>query len=187
MFLFNSDMQCCLKCLRSAQVKALSVFSTDKWCLGKILQAVNSYKKRPKGSSDMQPWFPEQFTRILSLRKTNICRGKINGPALQSHWISSNDSVHNFILTTPSDLKPITMASGILVWIWNLSIITIVVSHNIVGRSLVGNLKILMVIKTTSHVTETCTLLRHWLTIEIVVEMREELLKRQHDVAGSFA
>ena len=56
------------------------------------------------------------------------------------------------------DLKPNTVVYGGLVRIWNLSIITFVVSHNIIAHSHVDYLKILIVIETTSQVTETCTL-----------------------------
>ena len=55
------------------------------------------------------------------------------------------------------DLKPNTVAYGGLVRIWNLSIITFVVSH-IIAHSHVDYLKILVVVETTSQVTETCTL-----------------------------
>ena len=55
------------------------------------------------------------------------------------------------------DLKPNTVAYGGLVRIWNLSIITFVVSH-IIAHSHVDYLKILVVVETTSQVTETCIL-----------------------------
>lgn len=104
------------------------------------------------GSSDVQA----MFSKMNVPSKNEHLQS--NGPAFCSHWTSSNASVHNFIHTTLYDLKPNTVAYGGLVRIWNLSIITFVVGHNIIAHSHVDYLKILIVVETTSQVTETCTL-----------------------------
>lgn len=118
-----------------------------------ILEAMNSYHT-------IDAWVRVMcklcFLKWMSLQKTNICRVMVRRFVLIGHLLMLQSTILYTQLFI--DLKPNTVAYGGLVRIWNLSIITFVVSHNIIAHSHVDYLKILIVVETTSQVTETCTL-----------------------------